>query len=680
MHISENHRSRPDLLREPWYDTQYAVESVSPDALVADAAETAAILACFSMPRENLYISSDFQIKNAPLSPENTPTPAEAALSESDSYLASTETEEYHSDLAGSEDEHLSSEQQRLLSSDPESQLLVSAERPSRMSKVFEKHATAVREASSREEPSPVFNHDLALIWFLTDRTFLLPMCRCYFKITLPYASTSPTEVLCLYLLNDCINYQLNEALYDAALAGLRYGLETLDQGLLFVRFNGYNEKLPLLVLRVFEALISMEIKEEVFDLQKLTLFRSLTDSAHNSPYDLAAEYLLECMVEPFWSDTFKAQCLQSITFSQFTRLRSHIWSKFFVEGLVMGNIFAEEVVDLMNVLMPILQQHQPISMLPEEKFYRRCINLPRGTKHSFQPPIHPTNPNSGYLVWWQIQEETPELNIYCSLLAQILEDMCYDELRTKEQLGYLVQTECQDIGSCLGLSITVQSADYPPQHIATRVNNFMQVALDKLKSMSSKIFHDHIESMLITKTTQFKRLKDQGRSLWNEIRFHNYHFQRVKAELDILWAVTQDQLIEFFETYFIPHGTGYRPFEIAILAHAHQSHPALDLELVSTPASTILVADPLLFKRQSPLCAGAVAITHPPIPFRTTVTYPPKPPALVSPTASRSVAPSPSGDPALNYDTEGIISLDEAPPTPVLAQSPAHASPPSSA
>lgn len=64
---------------------------------------------------------------------------------------------------------------------------------------------------------------------------------------------------------------------------------------------------------------------------------------------------------------------------------------------------------------------------------------------------------------------------------------------RTKEQLGYVVECECQDLHGVLGIKFMVQSAKYSPQYLEGRINAFIkqipQMLVFKLSTMTGLIY-----------------------------------------------------------------------------------------------------------------------------------------------------------------------------------------------
>lgn len=62
-------------------------------------------------------------------------------------------------------------------------------------------------------------------------------------------------------------------------------------------------------------------------------------------------------------------------------------------------------------------------------------------------------------------------------LLAQIISEPCFNTLRTKEQLGYIVFSGVRRTSGAQGLRIIVQS-DKVPQYVEKRIDVFMDSIL----------------------------------------------------------------------------------------------------------------------------------------------------------------------------------------------------------
>lgn len=72
---------------------------------------------------------------------------------------------------------------------------------------------------------------------------------------------------------------------------------------------------------------------------------------------------------------------------------------------------------------------------------------------------------------------QSTESNMLLELLAQIIAEPCFNTLRTKEQLGYIVFSGIRRTSGAQGLRIIVQS-DKHPQYVEKRIDLFLDSML----------------------------------------------------------------------------------------------------------------------------------------------------------------------------------------------------------
>lgn len=75
--------------------------------------------------------------------------------------------------------------------------------------------------------------------------------------------------------------------------------------------------------------------------------------------------------------------------------------------------------------------------------------------------------------IYYQTGLQSTESNMLLELLAQIILEPCFNILRTKEQLGYIVFSGVRRTNGAQGLRIIVQS-DKHPQYVEKRIDLFM--------------------------------------------------------------------------------------------------------------------------------------------------------------------------------------------------------------
>ena len=75
--------------------------------------------------------------------------------------------------------------------------------------------------------------------------------------------------------------------------------------------------------------------------------------------------------------------------------------------------------------------------------------------------------------------------NMLLEMLAQIIREPCFNVLRTKEQLGYIVFSGVRKTGGVYSLTILVQS-DRKPAYLDSRIENFIKSARSLIKVCSA--------------------------------------------------------------------------------------------------------------------------------------------------------------------------------------------------
>lgn len=97
------------------------------------------------------------------------------------------------------------------------------------------------------------------------DSTFRKPKAHFLLQLISPEGYSSPQNSVLTSLFAKLCQDSLNEKYtYYADIAGLTFALASSFEGLL-LEVTGYNEKISVLVKKIFQRLINLEVKEERF-------------------------------------------------------------------------------------------------------------------------------------------------------------------------------------------------------------------------------------------------------------------------------------------------------------------------------------------------------------------------------------------------------------------------------
>ena len=135
-------------------------------------------------------------------------------------------------------------------------------------------------------------------------------------------------------------------------------------------------------------------------------------------------------------------------------------------------------------------------------------------------------------------------------LLLHCMREPAFDQLRTKEALGYIVSTGAIYNAGVDGMYILVQS-ERPPQYLRSRVEAFLVQFRAKLEAMSEGEFATLKSAVVDKKRERPKRLSQWAQRLAGEIERQTYFFDRlVKVADELDKRVCKADLIAFFDAH----------------------------------------------------------------------------------------------------------------------------------
>ncbi|KAF7728621.1 Insulinase (Peptidase M16) [Apophysomyces ossiformis] len=410
------------------------------------------------------------------------------------------------------------------------------------------------------KRPDLLENTSQLRLWHKKDDTFWVPKANVWilFRSPLVYATPSNTVITRLY--TDLLQDSLNEYAYDAEVAGLRYDLENWSDGIL-LHISGYNDKLPVLLEKVVQKMRDLRVDTDRFNLIKDQLRRSYKNYDLEAPYKHALYYLSYMIRDKKWTNTEKLQELESITGDVVQAFYPNILSHLHLEALVHGNVTKEQAQSMLHNVLHILK---PRNLLPSQLTSHRSIILPKGTKWVYQKKVpNPENVNSGIEYFIQVGNVTnAELRAKLSLVSQIAQEPCFDQLRTKEQLGYIVFSGVRKQTASMGLRFILQS-ERDTIYLENRIEEFLIKLRCIVEEMTEEEYNAQKQSLISKKLEKDKNLLLEGGRYWSHIFSGYYEFDQVDKDVEELKAIEKEALLNFMDKYINPASTSVRKISV---------------------------------------------------------------------------------------------------------------------
>ena len=223
-------------------------------------------------------------------------------------------------------------------------------------------------------------------------------------------------------------------------------------------------------------------------------------------------------------------QVLPELTEESLTDFIPRLLSSVHVECLVYGNSSPEQALQLYNgVLTRLRTDCNTRPLLPSQLVKEREVEL-RDNCSVFTTTnsVHRSSCIENY---YQSGLQETRNNMCLELFNRIINEDCVNQLRTKEQLGYIVFSGVRRSNGAQGLRVIVQS-DRHPDYLDQRIESFLSSLEETLEKMEEKEFQQHVEALASKRLEKPKKLGVRNGRFWSEILSQHYNFDRDQVEV----------------------------------------------------------------------------------------------------------------------------------------------------
>ncbi|XP_054736065.1 insulin-degrading enzyme isoform X1 [Anastrepha obliqua] len=421
-------------------------------------------------------------------------------------------------------------------------------------------------DADMPKHPSIIKDTPILRVWHKQDDHFMKPKACMTFDMSNPIAYLDPLNCNLNQLMVSLLKDQLNEYLYDAALAGLKLQVNTKSTGIEF-SIRGYNDKQLVLLEKVLDHLFDFKIDEKRFDILREEFIRSLKNFKAEQPYQHAIYYLALILTENAWANSELLDAMELVTYDRVVNFARDFFHRLHTECFIYGNVTKVQALDVAERVNKRLEATDSIllPLLARQMLKKREYKLCSGDSYLFENQNN-YHKSSCAQLYFQYGSQTDRSNIMLNLIAQVLSEPCYDVLRTKEQLGYIVFSGIRKVNGANGIRIIVQSSKHP-SFVEDRIETFLENYLKLMEEMPLDEFERHKEALALKKLEKPKNVSQQFHQFYNEIALAQYHFERDEAEVAILRKITKEEFLECFKSFIKRDGPERRVLSVHIIS-----------------------------------------------------------------------------------------------------------------
>ncbi|CAO2647064.1 Nn.00g079860.m01.CDS01 [Neocucurbitaria sp. VM-36] len=435
--------------------------------------------------------------------------------------------------------------------------------------------------------PKLIRNDENVRIWWKKDDQFWVPKAdvHIYFRTPITHVTARVTLLCTIY--RELVNDALVEYSYDADISGLVYEFTNHISGL-SITVSGYNDKLHVLLEKVLHQVRDLEVNKDRFDIIHDRLSRSLRNWDFGQPFHQVGTYSRQFKSEKSFMNEELLKELEGVTAQDVQQFYPQVLAQCQIEVLAHGNLYKEEALKITDLVERTMKPRKlPASQLP----IRRNLIPPTGSNFIYEKQLKdPANVNHciEYSLYTGNRYDN-EMRAKLLLLGQMTDEPCFNQLRTIEQLGYVVFSGSTFADIWAGYRILIQS-EKDCRYLEGRIEHFLQTFEETLQEMSDEDFESHKRAIINKRLAKLKNLSQEDNRFWNHIYSDSYDFLQADTDAATIEKLSKKNMVDFYAQYISTSSSQRSKLSVHLQAQAKAKEATLDETRTSAVAALKII------------------------------------------------------------------------------------------
>lgn len=374
--------------------------------------------------------------------------------------------------------------------------------------------------------------------WHLQDPDFRVPKGHLYLSLILPEATKSQAAFVRARLWCELVLDKLNERCYDAEVAGINFNLYPQQSGI-SIHISGFSERQPDLLANVLQSLTDFEFDETQFNAIQHNLYHNWMAVNRHKPINHLFTILNQQLQRGCYVSQDLAAELPTLDASRFSQEMPSIFASMNARMLIHGDWPASVARKLTALVSDELGLKNRSQQAPLREV--RLLQPNRRVHCATQLP----HPDSAVAVFCQGQSLAVEEKAAFLLLNYLVSPGFFSELRTEQQLGYMVGTSYVPMNGRPGLLFYVQSPHATLETMRAAIDNFLHEFCQQLHSFADPQWHGAKRSVIAQLTDADPNLRIRAQRMWTSISIDDTHFDLADKLAQSVAEMSLERLVE---------------------------------------------------------------------------------------------------------------------------------------
>ncbi|WP_028114671.1 insulinase family protein [Ferrimonas kyonanensis] len=387
--------------------------------------------------------------------------------------------------------------------------------------------------------PEVVFNQQGFRLWHYKDNEFNVPKGHLFIALDSEQAhrttrAAALTRLYIAMLLDD-----LSERTYPAEIAGMSYNIYP-HQGGLTLHLTGFTGKQQALLTLLLTQARKRNFLPRRFNDTKARLMRNWHAVRNARPISKLFNSLTATLQHRSYEPLRLAAGLETVTLEELHGHISKIYQQINVEAFVYGDWLKDEAV----ALAQDLNRQLALVSQPGEEVARELVRIDnKGTILRELPAEHQ---DSAILVYYQSRQHSTDKAAMFSLLNHAMSSTFFHELRTKQQLGYMVGTSYVPLNHYPGLMFYIQSPVASPLKLIEAIDQFIADFSYALMQITHEQWQATKQGLIQQILEPDANINARAQRLWTSIGNHDCDFDQRQRIADKIALLERADMIRF--------------------------------------------------------------------------------------------------------------------------------------
>lgn len=413
--------------------------------------------------------------------------------------------------------------------------------------------------------PVKLIDDPALTLYYSQDVEFRRPQVAAVIRIRQPQRSGTLRTAVLKSFYQAAVTEMINEVAYAASEAGLTQSLTAGLDGVT-LRISGYSESADHLMRYVVNRLTRIDLPEERFEAIKDRLIRDFANADHLDAFLQARETKRKVLQEVYFTPKEQRPVAEGITLDDVRAFARSLMSEGKIEALIHGNFSASEAVETARYIQETLAV-RPVTA--DQLFENRLIIQEPGS-HIVSVDRLTVN-NSCYWSERFLGPDTPENRAAALFINNLMEEPFFTEMRTRQQLGYIVWSFTFPQEDELFGGFVIQSADYPADALGEKVSAFLETVPDLLLELPAEDFASIVAGARAQAEEKDKSIAERASRFFLRAFEFDEDWDRQAKTLEALDRLTPESVATVLNRMLAPETSRVR----TILAFAREHEPA---------------------------------------------------------------------------------------------------------